>query len=311
MAAQTRRVGLLKAVGGTPKLVAAVLLAEHIFLALCAAAAGLATGWLAAPLLANPGAGMLGTVGAPPVTLLTAAVVAGVALLVAIMATLVPAIRAASTSTVSALADAARPPRRRGWLIAVSRRLPVPLLLGVRLAGRRPRRAMLNVFSIAVTVSGIVAVLLARARHYADGLGGSSGLGNPRTDRLNEMLLMLTVMLVTLAAVNAVLITWATVLDARHSSALARALGATPRQVTAGLCAAQVLPALAGAILGIPGGIGLSASGRHGGTMTYPPLWVLIAVVPGTLVVIVALTAIPARAGARRPVGPVLQSETA
>jgi putative ABC transport system permease protein len=47
MAEQARRVGLLKAVGGTPGLVAAVLLAENLFLALIAAAAGLAAGRLA------------------------------------------------------------------------------------------------------------------------------------------------------------------------------------------------------------------------------------------------------------------------
>ena len=38
MAEQTRRVGLLKAVGGTPGLVAAVLLAEYLVMALVAAA---------------------------------------------------------------------------------------------------------------------------------------------------------------------------------------------------------------------------------------------------------------------------------
>ena len=51
MADQTRRVGLLKAVGGTPGLVAAVLLAEYVLVALVAAAAGLAVGALTAPLL--------------------------------------------------------------------------------------------------------------------------------------------------------------------------------------------------------------------------------------------------------------------
>ena len=63
--------------------------------------------------------------------------------------------RAARTSTVSALADAARPPRRTGWLIAISARLPVPLLLALRVAARRPRRVVLAVVSIAITVSGI------------------------------------------------------------------------------------------------------------------------------------------------------------
>src|SRR5690348_6850320 len=74
---------------------------------------------------------------------------AAVALAVALAATLVPAIRAARTSTVSALADAARPPRRRPALIALSARLPVPLLLGLRLVARRPRRALLGAASIA------------------------------------------------------------------------------------------------------------------------------------------------------------------
>ena len=55
MAEHTRRVGLLKAVGATPGLVAAVLLAENLILALAAAAAGLVAGWLAAPLITNPG----------------------------------------------------------------------------------------------------------------------------------------------------------------------------------------------------------------------------------------------------------------
>jgi putative ABC transport system permease protein len=311
MADRIRRVGLLKAVGGTPGLVACVLLAEYLTLALVAAAGGLVAGWLAAPLLTSPGAGLLGTAGPPPFSMATAGVVVAVALLVAVAAALVPAIRAARTSTVRALADAARRPRRRAWLIALSARLPVPLLVGVRVAARRPRRMVLNAASIAVTVSGVVAVLFAHARLASSQVAASSGLGNPRTDRANQVLLVLTVMLITLAAVNAIFITGATVQDAKHSSAVTRALGATPGQVTAGLSAAQLLPALVGAAAGIPGGIALFAAVRHGATMTYPPLWWLIAVVPGILIVVAALTAIPARIGARRPVAEILQSELA
>src|SRR3984957_1906681 len=47
MAAQTRRIGLLKAVGATPGLVTLVLLAENVIIAGFAAIAGLAIGWLA------------------------------------------------------------------------------------------------------------------------------------------------------------------------------------------------------------------------------------------------------------------------
>jgi hypothetical protein len=53
------------------------------------------------------------------------------------------------------------------------------------------------------------------------------------------MLLVITVALVTLTALNAILTAWATVLDARHASALMRALGANSRQVSSGLAAAH------------------------------------------------------------------------
>jgi putative ABC transport system permease protein len=310
MADQIRRVGLLKAVGGTPSLVAVVLLAEYVVVALLAAAAGLAVGWLAAPLLTDPSAGLLGSAGAPSLTMSTVGLVTATALGVAVAATFVPAVRAARTSTVRALADAARPPRRTAWLIAISARLPVPLLLGLRVAARRPRRVVLGAVSIAITVSGIVAVLSAHAQLNAQQLAGSSGLADTRTDRLNQVLLVITVMLVALAAVNAIFITWATVLDARHSSALTRALGATPPQVSAGLSAALMLPALAGAIVGIPGGIGLLAAVTPE-TVTLPPLWQLLAVVPVTLLAVAGLTTIPARLGARRPVAEILQAELA
>ena len=309
MAEHTRRTGLLKAVGGTPGLVAATLLAENLILALIAAAAGLVAGWLAAPLLTNPGAALVGTPGAPSLTLLIAAEVVGVALAVALAATLVPAIRAARTSTIRALADAARLPQRRGALIQISRRLPVPLLFGMRLAARRPRRALLSAASIGVTVTGIVAVLAFHARAGEKNYGGSSGLANPVAIRDEQMLLVITVMLLTLAALNAIFTAWATTLDARHASALARALGASPRQVSAGLAAAQLLPVLPGALLGVPLGIGLFATANKGGVITVPPVSWLAATVLGTLLVVAGLTTIPARIGARRPAGEILQSE--
>jgi putative ABC transport system permease protein len=304
MADQTRRVGLLKAVGGTPSLVAAVLLAEYVVVALLAAAAGLVAGWLTAPMLADPGAGLLGNAGAPSVTLSTVGLVTAIALGVVVAATVVPAVRAARTSTVHALAGSARAPRRTAWLIAISARLPVPLLLGLRVAARRPRRILSGVASIAITVSGIVAALAARADvHLAEDRGSSI-----KSEGLDQALLVITITLVVLTAVNAIFITWTTALDARHSSALARALGATPQQVSTGLSTAQVLPALAGAILGIPGGLALIAVASSDGT-TKPPLWQLLAVVPVTVLVVAALTTIPARHGGRRPTAEILQAE--
>jgi putative ABC transport system permease protein len=90
-----------------------------------------------------------------------------------------------------------------------------------------------------------------------------------------------------------------------------RALGAAPRSVAAGLTAAQLLPAVPGALLGIPLGIGLFAAADHGGRLTVPPAWWLAVAVLATLAAVAGLAAVPARAGARRPVAGILQAETA
>src|SRR5512133_889980 len=315
MADQTRRVGLLKAVGGTPSLVAAVLLAEYVLVAIVAAAAGLTIGSLTAPLLTESGAGLIGSAGTPSMTRSTVGLVTAAALAVAVVATVVPAVRAARSSTVNALADAARPPRRIGWLIAISARLPVPLLLALRVAARRPRRVVLGVVGIAITVSGIYVALVLNA--FLTGQPLASGYDGAQVELLRQVLLVVMGILLLLAAVNAIFITWATVLDNRHSSALARALGATPREVSAALAAAQVLPALLGAILGVlPGGFALFAAinaitGGDSDKATLPSLWQLLAVVTGTVLVVAALTAVPARLGGRRPVTETLQAEHA
>jgi ABC-type lipoprotein release transport system permease subunit len=300
MAEQKRRVGLLKAVGGTPQLVAVVLLFEHLLVGLCAAGVGLAGGWLAAPLLDGPGAGLVGAPSAPALSGSTVGSVIALALAVAIVATFAPAISAARQSTVGALEDSAFMPRRRAAVIGLSAHLPTPLLLGVRLAVRRPRRLLLSVFSFAVTASGLVTVLI---WHATD--GGFLGA------RVTQATTVISVMLVVLTGVNTVFIAWATALEARRPAALARALGATPDQITAGLSVAQVLPALVGALLGIPCGLAIFEAPRNAGrTATIlPGLW-LVVMVAGTLLIVTVLAAIPVRISARRPVTEVLQAET-
>lgn len=237
MAGQVRRVGLLKAVGATPGLVAVVLLAEHLLVAVTAACLGLAVGWLAAPLFVSPGAGLLGSANVP-VSLADAGIVVAVALVVALLATVVPAIRGARASTVNALNDAARTPKRRAIVTRLSRRMPPVLLFGMRIAARRPRRGLLGMASVTVTVAGVVTVLMANAKFDTRAVS-SGALENPVNTEIIHILAVITVAIVLLAAVNALLITWATVLDARRSSALSRALGATAGQVSAGLLAAR------------------------------------------------------------------------
>ena len=310
-----RRVGLLKAVGSTPGMVAAMFLAENLVLALLAAVIGIAAGALAAPLLTNPGAALVGAPGAPSLTAGTAVEVVGLALVVALAATLAPAIRAARTSTVAAINDVARPPRRRGALIKISAGLPVPVLFGLRLVARRPRRALLSAANVAVTVAGIVVVLSFHATVNSRLAAAASesltagGLSDPVVTRDEQMLTVVTIMLLVLAALNAIFTTWATVIDARRATALLRALGAQVPQVGSGLVVAQVLSALPGAIAGVP--LGLALFDVLVKNASLPPAPWLAGAVLGALLVMAALTVIPARMGARQPVVEVLQAEAA
>lgn len=305
MTEQSTRVGLLKAVGATPATVAIVLLVEQLALAAVAAVAGLFGGWLLAPLLTSTGSGLVGAPGAPSVSVLAVVIIAVVALAVAALSSLVPAIRAARTSTVSALADAPRVPPRRRLVIALSSRLPVPLLLALRQLSRRPRRALLNAASITVTVTGIVAILASHARAPIADLT----ISNLKLDRFDEVTAIVTVMLVILAGVNITFIAWATAADGRFASALERALGATAGQVTAGLSMAPLLSAVPGAISGIPLGIVAYHLLASGTPLAVPPAWQLAGVFVATLLAVTVLTAIPSRLGARRPPAQVLQTE--
>jgi putative ABC transport system permease protein len=313
MAEQTRRVGRLKAAGGSPSLIAAILLAEHLVIAVVAAAAGLGTGWLVAPVLSSGGTGLIGSPGVPALPLGAVGLVVAVALGVTLAATLVPAVRAARTSTVRALADSVRPPRRRALLLAVSAWLPVPLLLGLRLIARRPRRAVLGAASTAVTVMGVVAVMAAHRDAGAEltRFNWFAGLPDPVFGRVSQVMAVLTIVLVTLAAVNVIITGWATAVDARQSSALSRALGGTRGQVSAGLSLAQVLPAGPGAVAGMPLGVLLFAVANGTGQVLVPPASWLAALFFGTLAAVAALTFIPSLLTARAAVAPLLQAETA
>jgi putative ABC transport system permease protein len=251
---------------------------------------------------------MLGSAGAPAIGPASIGLVLALAVAVAVVATFVPTVRAARTSTVRLLDDATRVPRRRPMVVKLSVHLPASLLVGVRLAVRRRRRLLLSVFSVAITASGIMAVLVVRATSSANNLLSPN---YPQNVRLDQVTTVLSVMLIVLAAVNALFITWATILDTRHAAALTRALGATPRQVTVGTAVAQLLPALAGALLGIPGGLGIYDAAKNGGPTVLPAAgWIAVMVV-GTVLAVVLLSAIPARIGARRPVAEVLQAEAA
>ncbi|MCG5220446.1 FtsX-like permease family protein [Streptosporangium soli] len=308
-AEQTRRAGLLKAVGAAPGLIATVLLTEYLALALVGDALGLVIARLTVPAIANPTASRIGdAAGLTGATVATATVLA---VAVAVLSTLRPTLRAMRTATVTALTATAHQPRHRPWLTALSALLPTPLLLGLRLTARRPGRAVLQACSTATTVIAIVALLTLYAQpERGYGLDGSSALPNLRGEHDRRLMLAVTILLIALAVVNTITFTWTTAIEARANMAIARTLGATPGQISAGLSTAQLMPSLPGAIIGVPLGIGLYSMFPLGKWTVPPSSWLLGAVL-ATLLATAALTALPARLAARRPVAQALSAETA
>jgi hypothetical protein len=183
MAEQTRRAGLIKAAGGTPQFVAVVLLAENLLLALAATIIGLAVGYLVAPLLASPSLSPLGSANSPSLTASKAFIIVAVAVAIAVAATIIPAVRAARSTTIGALNDPARTPRRHGTMIALSARLPGSLVLGLLLAIRRPRRAILTALSLLITDVMIVCALALHSS-FASGKSTDVMVSQPDSDTL-------------------------------------------------------------------------------------------------------------------------------
>jgi putative ABC transport system permease protein len=314
MAAQARWAAILKATGATPRYVAAVLLGEYVVVAILAGALGLVAGSLLTPLLAAP---VPGVVGAAQVAIstTTAGIVLGASVLLVGVSTVIPAVRAVRASTVRSLANPAKAPRRARLAVALSRRLPTPLLLGLRLAARRPGRAFLSASGLTVTVAAVVVALWMEAGIRGDTAQVSEALGEHAItyDKLRFVTYSFIAAILALALVNAVLVAWTTALDNARASSLFRALGATPRQVASGLTLASVLPALVAVVGGIPAGFAVftaaAAAACDGQTNPTPTATGLILLLPATLLLVAALTALPSRAAARRPAIEALRTD--
>jgi putative ABC transport system permease protein len=173
---------------------------------------------------------------------------------------------------------------------------------------------LLTLVSVAITTTTIVAVLSVRAH---EGLAPSvsprqfSIPYNPNTANTDAILLVITVVLVLLAVVNALVITWATSVDSRKPLGVARALGATTEHLnlSGGLSTALLIPAVPGAIAGIPLGLLLVTAASHGSRATTPSALRLACTCLCVVAAIGVLSAIPARIEARRAAIEVLESD--
>jgi ABC-type lipoprotein release transport system permease subunit len=319
MAAQIRQVGTLKAVGVTPRQVMVVLLVEHLAIAAGATAAGLGVGRLLAPPIAATSVTVLGRPEPPPLTATRVVVVAAVAVAVVLLGTVRPALRGIRQSTLRSLATGPRPPRRPGRLAGLAARagIPVPGILGLRSAWRRPGRLLTNATGLALGVAMIVVALALRdslalleLRPPEPGHAASDAAVAVLYDQIRAIILGTAGLLLVLATINAWIVATFAARDAARNQAVLRAVGATPRQTVIALIVSQLAACAIAVAAGIPLGLGLWSLMEGGDlpevNLSATSLVLLAAAVP---VVFAGIVSVPARRLARQPVAPLLAYE--
>lgn len=166
-----------------------------------------------------------------------------------------------------------------------------------------------------MTVAAIVVALWMEDGISGDTAQVAEALGEHAVtyDKLRLVTYTFIAALVGLALVNAIIVASTNAVDSSRSSALARVLGATPRQVAAGLTVASLLPAAAAVAAGIPAGFAVfstaeAAAGSANSSPT-PGAVGLLALLPATLVVVSILTAVPSLRASRLPAAVALRTE--
>lgn len=319
MAARIHQVGTLKAVGVTPRQVMLVLLLEHSAIAAAATAVGLGIGRLLAPPIAETSVTVLGRPEPPPLTLTRVVIVAAVAFAVVLLGTVRPALRGIRQSTLRSLAAGPRPPRHPGRLAGLAARAGVPLpgVLGLRSAWRRPGRLLTNATGLALGVAMIVVALALRdsldlldLRPPEPGHAASDAAVAVLYDQIRAIILGTAGLLLVLATVNAWIVAVFAARDAARNQAVLRAVGATPRQTVIALIVSQLGACAIAVVAGIPIGLGLWSLMEGGDlpevSVSAMSLVLLAAAVPVVFAVIVS---VPARLLARQPVAPLLAYE--
>ncbi len=311
LSADIRRIGTLKAIGATPTYVTCSLLVQTGLLATIATAISAVLAWAIAPLFDTPSAGLLSSAGTTSVSPLAVAATLAVVLGVTALSTVGASLRPIRANTVAALGELThRPPRRRA-AIAISSRLPTSALIALRLIARRPRRSLTTAAGIAVATAGTVAVLLANAHLNAEQTNIKGGLVDPDNQRLDHLMLALTVLLLTLAVLDVAFVATATALDARTSLAVMQALGTSPAATLGSIGTALAVPAAIGAAVGLPAGLVLFAGLQHSTTATTDPVMTLVAIALLVVAAAAGIAALSAQLNSRRTIAEHLQHSNA
>jgi putative ABC transport system permease protein len=308
---QSREIGLLKAVGLTPRQVAAVFVSESVALGLLAAVLGFVAGVLLAPRLA--GAMAQTTLGSPSVAadpshLLVAAVLV-VAVLV--LSAWMSSRRRTRFSVVHALQAGRSAPPTGSLTSALLSRVPMtaPVAVGTRTLLAARSRTLLVMAAITLTGSAFVFALSMQATLD----DGPAGEVSDVPVELPVLVYTLDGVLLLIATTALLAIALLSLRERLRDFGVLKAIGLTPRQVASSLVAPYAALAVLAGVLSVPLGIALyvaayRAAGGDGDATIAPWPWLLLVPV-GTVLMVVAATSVPARIVTRVPTVEVLRYE--
>ena len=307
---QSREIGLLKAVGLTPRQVAAVFVIESVALGLLAAVLGFTGGALLAPRLA--GAMAQTTLGSPgvaadPLHLLVAAVLV-VAVLV--LSAWMSSRRRTRFSVVHALQAGRSAPPTGSLTSALMSRVPMtaPVAVGTRTLLAARSRALLVMAAITLTGSASCSHCRCRRRSTT----GRREVSDVPVE-LPVLVYTLDGVLLLIATTALLAIALLSLRERLRDFGVLKAIGLTPRQVASSLVAPYAALAVLAGVLSVPLGIALyvaayRVAGGDGDPTIAPWPWLLLVPV-GTVLMVVAATSVPARIVTRVPTVEVLRYE--
>ena len=323
--AQARELGVLKATGFTPLQVGSVFLAENVLLGAAGAAGGVAFGAAISPAFVATSVELVGAGPEPLFAPLRLALAALIVLLVVAFFSFVPAWLKARDTTAAVLAPPLGAGRSRLAALASRLGLAPTALVGIKDAFSRPGRASLTALSLSLAIGAAVAALAMEATfELANQPSPPTGpatllrdaAGEPLipeppaadgdSDRLRPLVYGLEAILLAIAMVTLVATTLLGVRERTQELGIMKAIGFTPRQLSAAVAANQLVLAVFALIVGIPLGLALfrgtyeAANGNTEGIGT-PPLWQLFLLCPLVAGAFAALAAATARRLTRLP----------
>ena len=293
---QHRQIGMLKAVGFTPRQVGVVFALESAALGLVAAVLGFALGAILAPRLAAPSAEtLLGspTTAANPWHILVAGAIVIPVLFVGALA---PTRRSTRFTVLEAIREGTpSPPGSRLARAVVRPGLPLTTGLGLKSLLARGRRALLLSAAIAVTGAVVVTALSLDATLDAQPTTEASDF----PDELLVLIYTLDAVLLLITATTLVAVALLSVRERIRDYGVLKAIGFTPRQIVSTVVSSHAALAVLASLAAIPLGIGLylalfRIAGDASETAVIAPWWSLALIPVGTLVVVAAATSLPA-----------------